>query len=757
MKSDPHSTTPATPFGRRVEELLGRMTVREKIAQMTGFWSPTPAKLVESGELFSPEYYRRSFPDGVGSVGPSNIGLALDVRYRNAIQKFLCEETRMGIPAFFHDEGCHGLMKPEATSFPNPLGLAGSWDPELCRMIFDAVAREMRARGGQHALAPVIDVARDPRWGRIEETFGEDPYLNSRLGSAAVEGLQGSTDGTVDGDHVLATLKHYVGHGTPEGGLNCSPSVCGLRELRGVHLAPFAHVLKTTRPATVMPSYNEVDGIPLHASTWLLKDVLRGELGFPGLIVSDYYGVARLQTGHRVAAKKGDAALLGFKAGVQLELPEAYAYPELEQCLKDGSVTIDQIDLAVGALLTWKIQLGLFENPYFDAGKAAAAVRVPARRELALRAAEESIVLLKNDGGFLPLSTERYGKIAVIGPNSNIVRLGGYSGNPLESVSILEGVRKRVAGRAEVLHARGCVLVRREPATAYERSKSEDVALATDEENRPLIEEAGRVAAGADVVILAVGETESLCREAYSTTVVGDVTSLDLPGSQPALVREVLAAGKPVVVYLMNGRPLVLGELGARAAAILEGWYMGQETGTAAARILFGDVSPSGKLTVSFPKSVGHIPVYHSKRPYSGPFPYVFSDNEPKYPFGHGLSYTTFAYTNPRLRDARIGSDGATVASIDVTNTGTREADEVVQLYLSAEVNLVTRPVKELKGFERIRLIPGETRTVRFPLDAEVLAFWNAEMRFRVEPGAFRVTMGPSSVAGESVTLTVTS
>jgi beta-glucosidase len=416
---------------------------------------------------------------------------------------------------------------------------------------------------------------------------------------------------------------------------------------------------------------------------------------------------------------------------------------------------MEQIDLAVGAMLAWKFDLGLFEDPYFDEGRASAAVRADGRRALALRAAEESIVLLKNDGGFLPLALERLGTIAVIGPNADIVRLGGYSGSPLEPVSILAGIRSRVAGRAEVLHAQGCVLVKDEPPTAYERSKTEVAVLATDEENRPLIEEAARVAARADVVILALGETESLCREAYSNGVVGDVTSLDLPGSQPELVRAVLAAGKPVVTYLMNGRPLVLGELAARSPAILEGWYMGQETGTAVARILFGDTVPSGKLTISFPKSVGHIPVYHSKRPYAGPFPYVFSDNEPVYPFGHGLSYTTFAYSNPRLRDSEIGRDGATVASIDVTNTGKREADEIVQMYVAAQVSGVTRPVRELKGFLRVRLKPGETRTIPFPVDAEALAFWNIDMKLRVEPGTYQILMGTSSAASEGATLTV--
>jgi beta-glucosidase len=743
------------PVERRVEDLLGRMTVREKIAQLTGFWIPAPARLRESGEMFAPEYYRDRFPDGIGSIGPSNISLEDDVRYRNAVQKFLREETRLGIPAIFHDEGCHGLMKPGATSFPSPLGLACSWDPALLREIYDVVAQEMRVRGAQHALTPVIDVARDPRWGRIDETYGEDPYLNSRLGASAVTGLQGSSDGTVDGNHVMATLKHFAGHGTPEGGLNCSPSICGPRELREVHLAPFAHVIRTSHPASVMPSYNEVDGIPSHASTWLLDTVLRGELGFRGLVVSDYYGVMRLHAGHQVAANKADAARLAFRAGVQLELPEPYGYPFLEQCLQEGTIAIEQIDQAVAALLAWKFRLGLFENPFSDLAAAAAAIRAPRHRALALRAAEESIVLLKNEGVLLPLSTDRHKTIAVIGPNADVVRLGGYSGGPLTSVSILNGIRTRVGTHAKVVHAQGCVLVKNEPATAYDRWKFEEVALATDDENRELIAEARRVAREADIVILVVGETESLCREAYSTKVVGDTTTLEFPGSQPALIEAVLSAGKPVVVYLMNGRPLAIDDLSARVPAILEGWYMGQETGTAAARILFGDISPSGKLTVSFPKSVGHIPAYYSKKPYSGPFPYIFSNNLATYPFGHGLSYATFAYARPRLAATEINPGGETVASIEVTNTGDRTADEIVQMYLHGEISLLTRPVKELKGFRRISLKPGETKKVEFPVTTETLAVWNAEMRYRVEPGVYRIIMGSSSAAEDGVALRV--
>lgn len=743
------------PVKKRVQDLLSRMNVREKIAQLMGFWVPAPAKLIESGEMFSAKFYRSRFPDGVGSVGPSNIPLVHDVRYRNAVQKFLREETRLGIPAIFHDEGAHGLMKPGSTSFPSPLGLACSWDPALVNEIFHVVAREMRARGAQHALAPVIDVARDPRWGRIDETFGEDPFLNSRLGEQAVLGLQGSRDGSVDGEHVMATLKHFTGHGTPEGGLNCSPTLGGPRELREVHMAPFLHVLRTANPAAVMPSYNEIDGVPAHANAWLLNTVLRGEWGFRGLIVGDYYGVMRLHDGHQVAPTKADAARLALKAGLQLELPEPYGFPFLEQCLENGSITVKELNQAVAPLLAWKFQLGLFENPFVDDKAAAAAVRIPAHAALALRAAEESIVLLKNKDDLLPFTPEKVKKIAVIGPNAAVTRLGGYSGDPLTSVSILEGIRARGGRQAKVTYAQGCVLVKNEPDSAYDRWKLEKVVLATDEENRSHLAKAAKVAAASDVVVLVVGETETLCREAYSDKVVGDATTLDFAGSQPALIEAILATGKPVVLYLVNGRPLALARYESRVQAIVEGWYMGQATGTAAAKVLFGDICPSGKLTVSFPKSVGHIPAHYSKKPFAARFPYIFSDNKPSYPFGHGLSFTTFAYAGPKLRKTIMRATDETVVSIDVTNTGSREADEVVQMYVHAEIEMLTRPVRELKGFARVRLRAGETKRVEFAITPEKLAVWNLEMKYQVEPGIYDIYLGGSSAATAKVTLTV--
>jgi beta-glucosidase len=729
------------------------MTLDEKLGQITGAWIHK-GTLEQSG-LAPEEYFRKLIPYGVGSVAPEqNVTVEQDVTFRNRLQKYLVEETRLGVPAMFHDEGCHGLVEPEATSFPGPIGLACSWDPELVQRIYTVVASEMRSRGAQQALAPVVDVARDPRWGRIDETMGEDPFLNAHMGAAIVRGLQGSADGTVDGQHVISTLKHFTGHGTPEGGLNRSPSASTPRTLREVDLVPFAYIVRTAHPGAVMPSYNEVDGVPSHANSWLIRDVLRSEFGFTGLVVSDYEGIKLLKEGHHVAGTDAEAAVLALEAGVQIELPQAACFPALKEALARGQVTLGQINEAAAAVLTWKFRLGLFERPYADLAAARAAAERPESRALALRAARESIVLLKNDG-ILPLSAGRPATIAVIGPNAAFARLGSYSGTPTHSVSLLDGIRGKVGSAGRVLYAQGCVLVKDDSGNAFDNWHRSTVVLASDDENRTLIEEAKRTAAQADVVILAIGETEALSREAWSDDHLGDADTLELRGSQRALVDAVLAAGKPVIVYLSNARPLAIGRLKREASAIVEGWYMGEETGTAAADILFGDVCPSGKLTVSFPATVGDIPAYYSKKPYAGPFAYEFGAGGPLWSFGDGLSYTSFAYANPAVRDPVIAADGATVASVDVSNTGAREADEIVQLYVHQDVSSVTRAVKELKGFQRIHLKPGERKTVSFPIGPDALALWGRDMKFRVEPGTFRLTLGPSSSEGPAVTLTV--
>lgn len=730
----------------RVKDLLARMTPEEKVAQLIGFWDVDDSKTLSGDSSFKEDVFKEIFKNGIGEIGPINLPIEKDIRWKNDAQRYLLTKTRLGIPAIFHDEGCHGLMKPQATSFPMTIGLASSWDVKLYEEVYDVVAREMRVRGGHQALTPILDVGRDPRFGRIEEFYGEDPFLNSRLGAAQVKGLQGGTSGVIDKNHVLATLKHFTAHGTPEGGLNRNSGNISLRDLREIHMYPFLYVIKTTNPAAVMASYNEIDGVPSHANKWLLQDVLRKEMGFKGLIVSDYEGVRQLHNDHKVAADPKEAALLAMKAGVQMELPIPDSYQNILALVKEGKLEQTLIDECVAQILTVKFKLGLFDNPYVDAKAALAQARKPESKALALRAAQESIVLLKNDKNILPLAPERYKKIAVIGPNADYAYLGGYSGTPEYNVSLLDGIKKRVGTSAEVKYAKGCEITQNHKKNSYYNWKyALDIKLATPEQNKPLIEEARKVAAESDVVILVVGDNETTCREAWMARHEGDRASLDLPGSQNELIEAVLATGKPVIVYLMGGRPLAIGHLKENANAIIEGWYMGQETGNAAASILFGDVSPSGKLTVSFPKSAGHIPAYYSRKSMSRAFNYAFTDNEPVYSFGHGLSYTTFAYENLRLSKSSITKTESVVLSVDVKNTGERKSGEVVQLYIRDQIASVTRPVKELKGFERIILNAGETKTVNFTIDASLLSFYDINMNYTVEPGMFTLMVGGNS------------
>ena len=747
---------PSAPTKDRVEDLIKRMTLEEKVAQLMGFWDVDDSKTLIGDSSFREDLFKDILKNGIGQVGPVNLPITKDIKFKNDFQKYLLEKTRLGIPALFHDEGCHGLMKPQATSFPMTIGFASSWDPALFEKAFDVVAREMRLRGGQLALTPILDVARDPRWGRIEETYGEDPFLNSRLGAAAVKGLQGGSTGEIDAEHVMVTLKHFTGHGSPEGGLNRSPGNVSLRELREVHLYPFEYVVKTVNPAAVMASYNEVDAVPSHANEWLLQTVLRKEFGFKGMIVSDYDGVRQLYNDHKVASTPADAALLAIRAGVQCELPTPDAYPNLVTLVQSGKLEIGIIDDYVRQMLTVKFKLGLFDNPYLDVNKALEQANKKESKALALKAAQESIVLLKNDKNTLPLSTAKYKKIAVIGPNADFAYLGGYSGTPLYNVSILDGIKNKIGKNAEVLYAKGCEITKTHKKNSYYNWKyAPNAELATPAENAPLLEEAKRIAAQADVIVLVIGDNENTCREAWAPNHLGDRASLGLPGSQPDLIKAVLGSGKPVVVYLMGGRPLAIDFLKENVPAILEGWYMGQETGNAAADILFGDIAPSGKLTVSFPKSAGHIPAYYSRKPMARAYDYMLSDNEPIYAFGHGMSYVNFEYKNLRLKDTKIKANGSTQVSVDITNTGKMKADEVVQLYIRDNISSVTRPVKELKGFQRISLNAGETKTVSFTIDKNTLAFYDINMNYAVEPGSFSIMVGTASDKNQAVELTV--
>jgi len=751
----PYLNAHLTP-GERVRDLISRMTLEEKVAQMVGIWQRKAEMLVDASGKFDLEKARSAFKDGLGlgQVGrPSDAGSSghepqkgRDARAQaeltNAIQKFFIEESRLGIPVVFHEECLHGLAGVGGTSFPQPIGLAATFNPELVERLYTMTALEARTRGTHQALTPVVDVARDPRWGRVEETFGEDPYLVSRMGVAAVRGFQGDASFR-DKTRVMATMKHFVAHGSPESGQNCAPANVSMRELREVFLRPFERAIREGGAVSVMASYNEVDGVPSHANRWLLRDVLRKEWGFGGFIVSDYYAIWELSDrpdthGHHVAADKKEAARLAVRAGVNIELPEPDCYVHLIDLVREGTLRESELDDLVGPMLLWKFRLGLFDDPYVDPDVAARASGADAHRELALAAARETITLLKNDGALLPLDPSRLTTVAVIGPNANRSLLGGYSGIPKHDVTVLDGIKDKLGSRVKVVYSEGCKITRGGGWTV-------DAVVPSDpDEDRRQIAEAVEVAKQADVIVLAIGGNEQTSREAWSRTHMGDRTSLDLVGRQNALIDAMVATGKPVVALLFNGRPLAITHLAERVPAILECWYLGQECGRAVADVLFGDVSPGGKLPITIPRSVGHIPAFYNHKP-SARRGYLFDDVSPLFAFGFGLSYTTFEVSNLRLDRSVIGVGDSTRVSCELTNTGGRVGTEVVQVYVRDLVSSVTRPVKELKAFAKVALEAGATKTVELQLPPDAFAFWDVDMHYVVEPGEFAIMVGTSS------------
>ena len=756
---------PAQPVERRVDDLLGRMTLEEKVAQMLCLWQGKRAITDRDGR-FDPARAPKWFRIGVGRIerpGEGH-GARAEAEFTNAIQRWVKDSTRLGIPVLFHEEALHGLEAEQATSFPQAIALASTWNPELVERVFAAAAAEARARGVHQVLAPVVDVARDPRWGRIEETYGEDPYLAARMGVAAVRGFQG-TEARIGPSHVLATLKHMTGHGQPESGTNVGPAPYGERTLRDVFLYPFEVAIREAGARSVMPSYNEVDGVPSHANQWLLHDVLRGEWRFDGVIVSDWFAISQLADLHHVAADHAEAARRALAAGVDVELPDVQAYGTLVDQVRQGRVAEATIDTTVRRLLRAKFELGLFENPLVDSDAADRISGADASRSLALDAARQAITLLKNDGGILPLSVERLSHVAVIGPHAAEVLLGGYSGGPRHTVSILEGVRTRLGPRTTVEYAEGTRITEdstftREPqphvggTRSHARWGADRVVLADSASNARRRAAAVALARRSQMAIVVVGDNEMTSREAYAPNHLGDRADLGLPGQQEELVRAVLATGTPTVLVLIHGRPLSIPALGSLVPAILDGWYLGQETGTAVAEALFGDINPGGKLPVTVARHVGQLPVFYNHKP-SARRGYLFDTTQPLFPFGYGLSYTTFSYANVRVAPARIGPQERTTVSVDVTNTGTRAGDEVAQLYIRDVVSTATRPVKQLREFRRVTLQPGETRTITFEIGPEQLAYHGVDMKRVVEPGRFDVMVGGNSVDVRSAPLDV--
>jgi beta-glucosidase len=745
---------PSQPTADRIEDLLGRMTVEEKVAQVTAIWKAKFRMDNDEDYSFNPDSARLVIPHGIGHItrpseltGPPATGRtgAEEVEYLNAIQKWLVEETRLGIPALAHEESLHGLAARNATSWGQPISVAATFNRDLTRQLYATAARQTASRGGHVVLTPVVDVARDPRWGRVEETLGEDPYLAAQIGLEAVLGFQGEDDKWDEGE-VFATLKHMAGHGEPEGGNNIAPAHISERTLREVFLYPFRYIVQNGNVRNIMASYNEVNGIPSHANGWMLNTLLRDSWGFQGAVVSDYFAVKELNTRHAVAADWKTAAITAISSGIDIELPDQEAFPYLVEAVNNGELDEEILDRAVARILQQKFDRGLFENPYTD--PAGALENTAADDTLVRQAGTESMILLQNNNGVLPLPKTT--TVALIGPNADRILLGGYSDEPSHFITVKEGMEEALTGApGSLIYAEGVRVT--EPGSWYR-----DPVVAIDErEDRQRISAALQTARRADLIVLALGGNELTSREAWAEGHLGDRPTLAMPGLQNELIDALDKLNKPMVGLVFGGRPLDIRNLLNKADGVFQCFYLGQETGHSVADVLFGDVAPGGKLPISMPLSAGHIPAYYNHKP-TARRGYLWDDVSPLFPFGYGMSYSTFEVSPPTLSVAsfKLGESGE--VSVKVTNVGQMRASEVIQLYIRDKFSSVTRPVKELKGFEKVFLEPGESTTVTFPLGQEQLEFLNLNMEWSVEPGEFDIMVGTSSRTEDLGTVTLT-
>lgn len=762
------------PIEKRVSDLLGRMTLDEKVAQLQSMWTmpgtfgDLSAFGIRASAIFSKDQFdqaaaKQAVSNGMGTyvfldefMGMSG-GPEQGVKNRNQLQEWVMKNTRLGIPVIFHGEALHGAVRKGATSFPQAIGLGSTWDPDLLEKMFGVVAQETRASGNALVLAPVLDLSRDPRYGRVEEMYSEDPYLTARLGVAAVRGLQG-TSSTFDENHVIATAKHFV-HGQPENGTNVGPNDFSERTMREVFLYPFEQAVKQAHIGALMPSYNENNGgIPSSENTWLLRKVLRQEWGFKGITVSDYMAVEQLASLQHVVPDVDSAGVLALKSGVDMELPTPAGYVKLADAVKSGRLPQSVLDEAVARVLTMKFRAGLFEHPYTDLQKAATEVGTRDHGELARKVADESIILLKNENGILPLDPAQIKTIAVIGPNAKKVRQGTYSGVAPYFVTILDGIRKRVEPGVKVVYAEGCMIS--DPDQSPQMNALAPYMAPKPEKDAKLLAEALEAARSADVIVLALGDNEIIARESIGQTTpgappsLGDTDTLKLPGRQNELVDEIAKLNKPTIAVLLNGRPYAISGLVQKVPAIVEGWYLGQETGNAIAGVIFGDVNPSGHLAVTIPRNVGQLPVYYYKTA-AARRGYVLNPNTPLYPFGFGLSYTTFEISKPTANREQITRTSKAQVSVTVSNTGKRAGDQVVQMYVHHPVSSVVQPLIALKGFRRVHLEPGASKKVMFEVGPDELSILDVNMQKVVEPGKVDILIGSSSTETNAVQLTV--
>lgn len=751
---DPHRS-----IRERVADLLPRMTAEEKFAQMHAYWLILDEKgnhkeRTDLSDAFSgvnaQSALKEKLTRGIGQItrplGTHIVDAVTGVRAANRLQRDVTEGSRLGIPALLHEECLVGLLCKGATLFPSSLNYGSTWDPELITRAAQHIGDEARSIGCKQGLAPVLDVSRDVRWGRTEETFGEDPWLVGVMATAYVEGLQGEKR------DLLATLKHYVGHSFSEGARNHAPVHLGFSELNDTFLLPFEMAVKLANAGSVMPAYHDIDNQPGHSDRFLLTEVLREQWGFDGIVVADYGGVSLLHQHHGVAHDAAESAALAFNAGLDVELPKDDCARHLADAVSRNLLSMDKVDEIVGRILTEKFRLGLFEHPYID--EAAISLQDDATRQVARDVATQSITLLENNG-VLPLKKDA--RVAVVGPCADdpLALLSGYSfpvhliiSDMLEETSQVTtplAALTHYLGQQHVSYAKGCHIIEKRTAGAPVfpgDSGAKPMQQSPVSQETHLIAEAVRVAQESDVVVACVGDLAGL----FQSGTVGegsDTDSLNLPGVQQQLLDALAATGKPLIVVMTGGRPYSLQGLEDKVAAFLLAWAPGQEGGWAIADILTGRAEPKGRLVVSVPKNVGAMPFYYNHKLKSGGTPIAFHFGA-RYPFGYGQSWTTFSWGTPQPEEDIIGIDGEIRLRITLTNTGEQQGSEVVQLYVRDKVASRVRPLQELKAFQRVTLQPDETAELCFTLPVDMLNFTRRDGKRIVEPGEFELQVGSS-------------
>jgi beta-glucosidase len=728
---DPHANTED-----RIKDLMKRMTLEEKIAQLS---EATCNNLKEVSQATASGFSFDSYKNGIGTVD----GFTLSVRqYANAvnvIQNYLLNKTRLGIPAIFLSECLHGLVQNGATIYPQSISMASSWDPELVWLAGCHIRKEVRATGISQVLSPDLDLARELRWGRVEETYGEDPYLASKMGVAMIKGLQEGNE--PDSLYLIATAKPFLTYSAPYGGLNLASTPGGWYDIYNTYLPPYKAAIEEAGVLCIMSAYNSYNGEALNASSELYTDLLRTRLGFKGYVYSDWGAVTMLNSFHKVAGSRAEAAKLAIEAGIDLEAPSPQCYRYLDSLVQNNVVRLKTIDQAVRRILYVKFKSGLFEHPFVDLTKIENNIHTLKSIDVSKKLADESIVLLKNANNLLPLDPGKIKSIAIIGPNADQVQFGDYtwSRDNKDGITVLEGMKKLAGDKIRINYAKGCDLTSLNAAG---------------------IEEAVKAAKKSDIAVVVIGTASASLARDYSNCTSGegyDLSDLNPTGLQEELVKKIYTTGTPTIIVLIQGKPFSIPWMKENIPAIIEAWYPGESGGTSIAEIIFGKINPSGRLPVSFPKSVGHLPCFYNYLPtdkgyYKKPGEYgkpgrdyVFSSPDALWPFGYGLSYTKFTYENMTLSSDTLKADDSLKVTVRVKNSGERAGKEVVQLYIRDEYCSIVRPIKELKAFKKVSIDPGEIKQVELEIKMKNCGYYNNKGKYLLEPGTFNIMVGSNS------------